>query len=36
MFRVSDLIHHLVAAGIVGKEMHAEVAVKQQHQKGRG
>ena len=29
-------IHHLVAAGVIGKEMHAEVAVEQQHHEGRG
>ena len=29
-------IHHLVAAGIIGEEMHAEIAVEQQHHEGRG
>ena len=28
-------IHHLVAAGVIGKEMHAEVTVEQQHHEGR-
>jgi hypothetical protein len=26
----------LVASGIIGEEMHAEVAVEQQHHEGRG
>jgi hypothetical protein len=29
-------IHHLVAAGIIGKEMHAEVTIEQQHHERRG
>jgi hypothetical protein len=29
-------IHHLVAAGVIGKEMHAEITVEQQHQESRG
>ena len=29
-------VHHLVAAGIIGEEMHAEVAVEQQHHEGGG
>ena len=29
-------IHHLVAAGVIGEEMHAEIAVEQQHHIGRG
>ncbi len=29
-------VHHLVAAGVVGEEMHAEIAVEQQHQESGG
>jgi hypothetical protein len=29
-------IHHLVATGIICEEMHADVAVEQQHEEGRG
>src|SRR5215475_2135738 len=29
-------VHHLVAAGIVGEEMHAEVAIERRHHESRG